>query len=147
MPLVPRLILAPAALVALMLCGVEAYRAVRPVDGDRPASLADAILHGSVEQAYTFIRQGQDPNGVITVQDPDFAGGRRMMVSPLVVAVAAREDNAVAMLLSAGARVDLPANALAVCLAKEMHEDGTLEMLQPHPEVASGQCPEHVLGP
>ena len=150
-PLAACLMLAPPVLVTLALCALEGYRVVHPdaeLFAGRPASsLADAILHGSVEQAYTFIRAGQDPNALITVQDPDFAGGRSMRVSPMVLAVAARQANAVTMLLSAGARVEVPGNALAICLAEELDDAEVREVLERVAHAPSVRCPEHVLEP
>ena len=150
-PPLAQVILAPAIAVAIAMCAVEGYRAARPEAAlfalPPVASLADAILHGSVEQAYSFIRNGQDPNATITVQDPDFAGGPTMAVTPLVVAVESRQDNVVAMLLSAGARLDLPGNVAAICLAEERDDAEMREVLRPKPGASSIQCPEHVLGP
>jgi hypothetical protein len=145
------LILAPAVLVALALCGMEAYRAIRPDAALFAAppveSLADAILHGSVEQAHAFIRDGRDPNAAITVQDPEIAGGGAVTVTPLVLAVAAGQANAVHMLLGAGARMDLPENVLAICLAEETGDEEILEALRPPPGAPPLTCPERVLGP
>ena len=143
------LLLAPAVVVALGVCAVEGYRMIRP-DSTLFAlppveSLADALLHGTVEQAYAFIRRGADPNAALTLEDPAFGGGRRVSVSPMVLAVAASNENAVLMLLSSGARLDLPENLLAICLAKELDDAELLELLPP--VAAPLQCPERVLGP
>ena len=151
-PLPAWLMLVPPVLVALALVVLEGYRAISPdaelFAGPPPASsLADAILHGTVEQAYAFIRDGQDPNALVTVQDASVAGGTLLHVSPLILAVAAQDANAVTMLLSAGARIDLPDNALALCLAEELEDDETREVLRRLPKATSVQCPEHVLEP
>lgn len=143
------LILAPAVVVAMGVCALEGYRTVRPDSRlftlAPAASLADALLHGTVEQAYAFIRLGADPNAALTVEDPVLAGGRRVSVSPMVLAVAAGNENAALMLLGSGARLDLPGNLLAICLAEELADPDVLEALPP---VASPlECPEHVLGP
>lgn len=137
--------------MALVLCGLAGYRAIRPdaalFAGQPPASLADAILHGSVEQAYAFIRDGQDPNALLAVEDRDFAGGARRHVSPMVLAVAARQANTATMLLGAGARLDLPDNMLAICLARELDNDEVREALQAFSPPGQVSCPEHALTP
>ncbi len=147
----PAFLIVPPLFVALALCAVEGYRLVRP-DAElfvlRPqSSLANAILHGTVEQAFAFIRDGQDPNALIAVQDPDFAHDRPMQVSPMVLAVAARQANVVTMLLGAGARIELPANALALCLADELGDDEVRGVLRPLQKDPLARCPEHVLEP
>ena len=119
------LIAAPAVAVALGLSAIEGYRLVAPESplfgGPPPASLADAITQGrGVEQAYRFIRAGQNANQPMVVDDPDYTGGRSITVSPLMLAVAARDSNVVRMLFNFGARLDLPQNRLAGCLAEEL---------------------------
>jgi hypothetical protein len=114
----------PAVVAAIGLTAMEAYRVVSPrapLFGGEPASLADAITRGyAVEYSYRFIRSGQDPNEPITVDDPAYTGGRSIEVSPLMLAIAARDENTTSMLLNFGARVDLPQNRSARCLAQEI---------------------------
>lgn len=142
-------LLAPAVVVALGVCLLEGYRLIRPESrlfSLPPAgSFAEALVDGTVEQAYAFIRSGTSPNAPLTIQHPDFAEGRAMSASPLVLAVGAGNANAVLMLLSNGARLDLPENLLAICLADELQDPEVLEVLPlvaPPPE-----CPQHVLAP
>ena len=92
-------------------------------------SLADAIVEGDVERAYAFIRAGQDPNAMIPFRDADLTAGRQVMVSPLLLAAATHRDNVVSMLLSFGAREDLPQNKFAVCLAKQTGDEGIAKIL------------------
>jgi hypothetical protein len=114
----------PAIVAAIGLTAIEAYRIVSPTAplfGGEPASLAEAITGGyGVEYSYRFIRSGQDPNEPITVDDPTYTGGRSIKVSPLMLAIAARDENTTSMLLNFGARFDLPQNRSARCLAQEI---------------------------
>src|SRR5262245_37054270 len=95
------LIAAPAIVAAFGLPAIEAYRVVNPgapLYGDPPAAtIAEAIQRGNqgVEEAYKFIAAGQDPNRPILVNDANLTGGRALMVSPLMLAVAARNRNVV----------------------------------------------------
>lgn len=145
--LVALLIAAPAVVAALAVSALEGYRLVRPdapLFASQPAaSLADAIIQRrGVEEAYAFIRAGQDPNIPIAVQDPDLTGGRVTMVSPMMLAVAAHNANAVLMLLSFGARMDLPQNRLALCLANELADEEISGILARTVDTPA-DCPEH----
>jgi len=146
--LVTFLVAAPAVVAALAISAFEGYRYMRPeaplFASPRAASLADAIQHQGLEEAYAFIRAGQDPNVPLAVQDPDLTGGRVRMVSPLMLAVAVRNENAVLMLLSSGARMDLPQNRLALCLAKELGDEEISGILADTADTAI-KCPEHAL--
>jgi len=116
----------PAIAVAVLVIALEAYRAIQPdsiLFAEPPASsLADALMHREVELAYAWVRDGADPNARLSVEDAALTGGRRVDVSPLMLAVASRNRNAVMMLLSAGVDVDLPANRPAACLARDLGE-------------------------
>ena len=144
--LVTLLVAAPAVVAALAVSALEGYRFMRPeaplFASPPAASLADAIQHQGLEEAYAFIRAGQDPNVPIVAQDPELTGGRVRMVSPMMLAVAARNANAVLMLLSAGARMDLPQNRLALCLARELGDEEISGILADTSE-APAECPEH----
>ena len=122
------LIALPAIAAAVGLGGVEAYRLAAPdapLFGDpQSRSLADAITRGrSVEAAYPFIRDGQDPNALIAIDDEDYTGGGELSVSPLVAAIASRDSNIVQMLLNFGARVDLPQSRGAWCFARALGDE------------------------
>lgn len=115
----------PAAAFAVMLTSVEVYRAVEPsaplFGGPPPGSLAESILGGyGVEETYQFIRAGGDPNAPVRVAHEDYTGRVAIDVSPLMLAVAVGDSSAVRMLLSFGARLDLPQNRPAECLAREI---------------------------
>jgi hypothetical protein len=106
--LVALVLIGPAVGVAAIVLVLETYRAIQPdsilfVEPPAP-SLAEAIEHREVEVAYSFIRNGADPNATLAVDDAALTGGRRVDVSPLMLAVASRNRNAVQMLLSAGVR-------------------------------------------
>jgi hypothetical protein len=147
--LVATLIAAPAVFVTIALAGIEAYRLIRPdaalFGGPPPQSLADAITGGfGVEHVYTFIRAGQDPNAPMTVNAPNYTDGRSVTVSPLMLAVAGRDSSSVRMLLNFGARLDLPQNRLASCLAKAMNNDEMIEILAAVPGATMPDCqPRH----
>jgi hypothetical protein len=51
------------------------------------------------------------------------------MISPLMLAVSSNKDNTVMMLLSFGARMDLPQNQLADCLARRLGYDDLAAMI------------------
>ena len=128
------LVAAPTFVVAIGLLGVEAWRLVRPRSPLFAApfaySLGDAIATGNVPQAYQYIRSGQDPNEPIAVRHPDLTGGRWVLVSPLVWAVALGHVDAVKMLLGYGARLDRAPNRQAVCLADALGKDDIARVLR-----------------
>jgi hypothetical protein len=145
--LVAAAVAAPAVLMALALTVVEAWRAVEPqaaiFGGTPPASMVDSIAgRYGVEETYTFIRNGQDPNGLVAVTHPDYTGRETVRVSPLMLAVAARDSSAVRMLLTFGARLDLPQNARAICLAREIGNEEISSLLDAERNGASPvACP------
>jgi hypothetical protein len=118
----------PAIAAAVGLAGVEAYRLMRPdapLFGDaQPHSLAESITRGrGVEAAYPFIRDGQNPNEPISIDDEDYTGSGARAVSPLIAAIASRDSNVVQMLLNFGARLDLPQNRDAWCFARALGDE------------------------
>lgn len=124
----------PAILTALGLSAMETWRWMRP---DSPlfaapaaASLAAAIAADDVPGAYRFIRAGQDPNGVIVVRDAVLTRGRQIEVPPLIWAVAAESEGAVAMLLGFGARPDAVTRSQAICLAKQRGREDIVRLLE-----------------
>jgi hypothetical protein len=123
----------PAAVATIGLTGIEAYRVVRPTAplfGAAPVSLADAITGGyGVEYAYRFIRSGQNPNEPIVVDDSDYTDGRVVKVPPLMLAIAARDENTTSMLLNFGGRLDLPQHRWARCLAEEVGNQALLGII------------------
>ena len=146
--LLAALLAAPAVVAALGLGTTEAYRLVQPeaplFHNPAPQSLAQAITRGlGVEHAYAFISAGQDPNEPITFNGTEYTGGTSISVSPLMLAVAARNMNVVSMLISFGARLDLPQNSLAVCLAQDIGEEDIAEAIERYGGVdVSPDCAE-----
>jgi len=134
--LLAMLIAAPAVLNALTIGALEGWRSYRPDSplfaAPRVSSLADAIARDDVQQAYEFIRGGQDPNGLIEVSDPVLTEGRRVMVAPLLWAVAMRSDRSVLTLFGVGARIDEEAERRAVCLAERLGQDDIARLLERH---------------
>ena len=142
------LIAAPAIAGAAGLTAIEIYRVLTPdapLFGDPPAAtIVEAIERGNqgVEEAYRFIAAGQDPNRPIMITDEKLTGGRPVMASPLMLAVAAGNRNVVQMLLNVGARLDLPQNRLALCLAKARQSDAIASILERDGGVeATTPCP------
>jgi hypothetical protein len=137
----------PAIAAALGLAGVEAYRLTRPdaplFGGPPPHSLAESITRGrGVEAAYPFIRDGQDPNEPIAIDDEDYTGGDARSVSPLLAAIASRDSNIVQMLLNFGARLDLPQNRDAWCFARALGDATIQELLATAgADTDPGRCP------
>ncbi len=127
--IVALLVAVPAAIaaIALTLSGT-ADRASRDDTGPT-GSFANAIYEGEVERAYAFVRAGQDPNAPIAFRHPVVTGDREVQVSPLMLAVATHRDNLVGMLLSFGARLELPQNRFAVCLATQTGDQGIANQL------------------
>jgi len=130
------LIGAPAIVAVLGLTAIEGYRLIQPVSplfGDAPASLAESITRGyGVEYSYRFIRAGQNPNNVVVVDSENYTNGTSITVSPLMLAVAAHDDNTASMLLNFGARLDLPQNRFARCLAEEIGDKAMLRIIDRH---------------
>lgn len=92
-------------------------------------SIADAIRQGEVEDAYAFVSTGTDPNAPVPFSDAELTSSRPVMISPLMLAVSSNKENTVMMLLSFGARMDLPQNALASCLAERLGYDDLAAMI------------------
>lgn len=117
---------APALSIAVMLMGLDSGYGVTPDATHRQhraASLASAIAGGeSVETVYGFVRAGDDPDQLVHVAIDGLTGGGDVEVSPLVLAVATRDQNVVQMLLGFGVRPDRPQNRLAWCLALALQE-------------------------
>ena len=103
-------------------------------------SFADAIERNDVDQAYAFIRAGQDPNQPIGVSNPVLTGGRRVLVSPLLWAVATGRRDALLMLLGYGARLDAAIGAEALCLAEALGDGTTAALLQRHGARLDERC-------
>jgi len=140
------LLVVPAIATALGATGLETWRWISPHSAlfARPpaATLADAIAANDARAAYEFIRAGQDPNGVIAVRHDVITGGQPVEVSPLLWAVATRSEEAVAMLLGFGARLDAPAKHQAVCLAVRLERDDIVQLLQlSGADDPAGPCP------
>lgn len=130
------LIAAPAVLNAMAISALQGWQWYQPESplfaAPRVTSLADAIARDDVQQAYEFIRGGQDPNGLIEVADPVLTGGRRVMAPPMLWAVAMRSDRSVLLLFGVGARINEQAERRAVCLAERLGQDDIARLLERH---------------
>jgi hypothetical protein len=140
------LIAAPAVIAAIGLAGLEAYRQLDAdaalFGGPAPRSVAESIAGGyGVEETYAFIREGLDPNAVFAFSDPDHTEGVQVSVSPLMLAIAAGDSSAVRMLLTFGARLDLPSNRLAPCLARELQHAEIIAILDGATGGQPTECP------
>lgn len=122
----------PAAAGAFGLTGVAILRLVAP-EADLfgpppPASFADALTsRRPVDDTYPFIHRGASPNEPLAIADADLTAGVQVAAAPLMIATATGEPNVVSMLLTFGARLDLPQNRHAPCLAREL---GLREILE-----------------
>ena len=127
------LMLVPAIVTGLVIAALEAGRVHQPTDplfeAPSPASLGQAILDGNVEAAYARVRGGEGPDAPLEIELPG-APGQVARITPLTLAVAARDLNDVQMLLSAGADMVLPANRVALCLARERGYDEIVKVLE-----------------
>jgi hypothetical protein len=136
----------PAIIIALGIVATEAWRLIEPDSSlfAAPAavSLADAIASDDVLGAYEFIRNGQDPNALISVRHTVLTGGRPVDVLPLLWAVATQSEGAVAMLLGFGARLDAVTTRKAVCLAEQLERADIVRLLRlGDPDTATEPCP------
>jgi hypothetical protein len=112
---------APAIVGGLWIAATGVYDATTSSpDAQAFESMADAIQHGEVEDAYAFIRAGADPNAPMPFSDVELTADHAVAISPLMLAVSTNKENTVMMLLSFGARIDLPQNELAPCLARRL---------------------------
>ena len=142
---VAALVALPAVATILLLAAIEGYGLLRP---DSPlfvtppsASLAEAIRQDDVESAFAMVMNGHDPNRPIEVNDNRLTGGRTVRVSPLLYAVAARDEKTVRMLLGFGARPELPPDVMAACLADAIGDAETAEVLRRTvPAIAAHEC-------
>ena len=135
---------APAIIGALWIASSEIRGSTSTSSGASGfESIADAIQHGEVEDAFAFISTGADPNAPISFNDPALTSGHPVMISPLMLAVSSNKENTVMMLLSFGARMDLPQNELAPCLARRLdHDDLAAMILRDGHPAREVTCPE-----
>lgn len=104
-------------------------------------TFADALAGYAVEEAYSFVRAGYDVNAAIRFRSAAVTDDREVYASPLLIAVAARRDNSVRMLLSFGARPDLPQNRMAACLADQLGETEVARIIRAAQSVEV-RCPQ-----
>jgi hypothetical protein len=127
------LMAAPALMGTIGVVVLGGYRLLQPsaflFADPPPPSLADAIRSREVEAAYAFVHAGTDPNARVPFRDEALTGGRAVMTSPLMVSVGVGNGSAALMLLAFGARLDLPQNAGAVCLARDLGNEELFEAL------------------
>jgi hypothetical protein len=142
--LVASMLAVPALLGAMWIGATEARSATASEASNVSFnSLADAIQHGQVEDAYAFISTGTDPNAPLSFTDAQLTDGHPVAISPMMLAVATNSDNVVMMLLSFGARMDLPQNELAPCLARRLgYNDLAGMIIRDGTPPATVTCPE-----
>jgi hypothetical protein len=113
-----------------------------PHEAGTAQSLAEAIQHREVEQAYAFVRAGQNPNELVSFRDSTLTGDRTVKISPLMLAAATHSDNALMMLLAFGAEPSLPQNRFALCVAKQFGDGDIVRILTRDGHLdAAVQCP------
>jgi hypothetical protein len=110
-------------------------------------SFADAIGSHELAEVYQFVRTEQDPSAPIAVRHPALTGGRTILVSPLLWAVALQRGQVVLMFLGFGARTDGPAEQLSACLADSMGNADLAILLRRYAAfVPAEQCPPLTAG-
>ncbi|MGE0591646.1 MAG: hypothetical protein AB7G23_00800 [Vicinamibacterales bacterium] len=126
-------LLIPALAGALGLLGLEAIRVARPGSAlfatPTPSTFAEALHVGGVDAAFRFVRAGADPNRPVLFTDERLTAGRTVRVPPLLLAVAAGDENTAMMLVGYGADLTRPGNAQAICLARALGADGLADDL------------------
>jgi hypothetical protein len=105
-------------------------------------SPVDTIARGDLVGTYDFIRQGWDPDHLIAVSDEALTGGRTMLVSPLVWAVALHKRDIVGELLAFGAHVAQSGNRVAPCVADATGDTDLADLLRRYPgAMPADACP------
>ena len=141
----------PSACLALTVTclGTLLVRTPTPDALRAEAGTFDVALRSfGAEHAYAFVRQGVDINAPLDVVDPPLTGDQRVLVTPLVLAVAAQNENTMLMLLNAGARLDDPGNAWATCVASWVGREDLRQALETYGGARSPMpCPAQVTGP
>lgn len=142
-------LIAPSLLGALLLALVETgivFPAVNPIGTDvRTQTFADSIARHGVEQAYAYVRAGQNPNQPVALNDSRLTGNRELLLPPLIIALAARNENTAMMLLSFGADPALPQQAGAACLADWVDLPGVARLIRAVPG-GDTPCPPKPVG-
>lgn len=145
------LVAVPAIIVAVALAALEGSRLTRQSSSTAlvEGSLGEALRGGELEQAFAFIRAGQDPNRPVVFRDQETTGDREILIAPLLIAVAYNRDDSVSMLMSAGARLDAPGNRFAVCLANRLGHEDIAELIIRDGRLAASDvtCPEATPSP
>jgi hypothetical protein len=105
-------------------------------------SPADAIARGDLDATDEFIRKGWDPDQLIAAGDDTLTRGRRVLVSPLVWAVAKHQRDIAGELLAFGAHVDRSGNRIAPCVADAIGDADLADLLRKYPgAIAPKECP------
>lgn len=113
------LLAAPALLLAAFLAWSEVWSPdALPVVFT--TSFTEALRDDTMEIAFEHIRHGRDPNAPAAYRDERLTGGEELMLTPLIIAVGRGQGDTVSMLLSSGARLDIPGSRYAVCLARRL---------------------------
>jgi hypothetical protein len=136
----------PAIVAASWLTWVEITRDPPHAKPDTGSTLSSAIQDDDIVRAFAHIRSGEDPNAPVAYRHERLTGGREIMVTPLVAAIAHSRDDSVKMLMSSGARLDVPGSRFAVCLAKRLGHDRIVATLVRYGGAAATEapCPEQV---
>ena len=133
----------PAIAGALLVIALEGRAELAPsATSEADGTFADVLVDGGPERGWAFVQAGVDPNVPTPFRHETLTAGRTVMVAPLLIAVSGGNENAVMMLMSAGAQMDLPRNRLAICLARRLGKKNLEELL-----VRDGPVKEHVACP
>lgn len=124
--------------------GPQTWDALRAESG----TFARAIRDHDQTHVYAFVRGGVDVNAPVSFADERLTGGRTVRVAPLVLAAAVGNEGNVLTLLSLGARLAVPDNAWATCVADWSGDDTTARTLEAYGgPVAPVTCPPPPEGP
>jgi hypothetical protein len=148
-----RWLVAMPAIVGACIVGVLEWTLLRSTfdrHGEAPVgSFGEALRDGDLDNAFLFIRSGQDPNAPVEFRDPILTGDREVMVSPMLIAVASNRDDTVMMLMSFGARLDAAGNRFAGCLANHLGHERIARLIATYGGAAAPDnvCPDAATDP
>ena len=123
-----------AALVPVLVCtaylGIETFRAADWVDTE--LNLSDAMVQQDFGQAIRRIEAGENGAVAYPVREND-RGVPAGLRTPMEVAVWLQEGDLVEVLLSHGVTVDIQDRQRLICLAVQMGDERTAELLSGQP--------------
>lgn len=124
--------------------GPRTWDALRMESG----TFARAVHEYDQRHVYAFVQGGVDVDAPVTFADQNLTGGLTVRVAPLVLAAAAGNENNALTLMSLGARLAVPDNAWATCVAGWLRDDALTRTLVAYGGPAAPVvCPPRPEGP